>query len=357
MFDLSILWASSCAAGTTSAVEFYNPSLLAYFMTADPDEVAALEEGSPPGWKKTGYAFSVATDTAAGAVPVCRFFSATFAPKSSHFYTPYAAECAALKAGTIWTYESVAFYLQLPSPMGTCPPGGTSIYRLYNNGVTGAPNHRYTASQSVYAAMHEQGWTVEGDAVTGVFACGPAAPTGGSANITVFSTRSGLGYDISIYVPRDYDATSAPLPVVYALDAQVRLAGLQEVLRANNPKVVVVLIYDMERHIADYTMPGASDYLAFLTKDVFPYIESNYRVDPRKRVISGLATSANFPVHALYLEIGANRSFAQYWITNGSFTQQQESINTEEARIFEAVGGSPFAVTIIFARGATAFGP
>jgi predicted alpha/beta superfamily hydrolase len=43
----------------------------------------------------------------------------------------------------------------------------------------------------------------------------------------------------------------------------------------------------MERR-QTYNMPGARDFLDFLTRDVIPYVESNYRADPRKRVLSGL---------------------------------------------------------------------
>jgi len=76
-----------------------------------PDEVAALDAGTPPGWTRTGFAFSVGADPASGTRPVCRFFSAAFAPKSSHFYTPFDAECASLRAGTTWSFESIPFYL------------------------------------------------------------------------------------------------------------------------------------------------------------------------------------------------------------------------------------------------------
>ena len=343
------------AAGT--AVEFFHAAFGHYFVTADPDEVTALDHGVVPGWSRTGYSFSVATSASISYLPVCRFFSTAFGEKSSHFYTPYASECLELKAGSTWSYESVAFYLALPTADGTCPSGSAPIYRLYNNGMGAAPNHRYTAVTAVVADIQQKGWTVEGSAVTGIFACGPQPPTGASANTTLTSSEDGVGYDMSVYVPSDYQPNSDPLPVIYALDAQSRLPALSDALHQANPRVIVVNIFDMGRHLTDYTMPGAVSYLRFLQKDVFPYIEANYRVDPRRRVISGLATSANFPFHALYLESAGKWSFAQYWMTNGSFRQQQESIDTEEQRIFEAMGQLVFPVTLVFARGATDFGP
>ena len=54
-------------------------------------------------------------------VPTCRFFSTSFAPKSSHFYTPYEAECLSIRGNANWQYEAIAFYLQLPDANASAP--------------------------------------------------------------------------------------------------------------------------------------------------------------------------------------------------------------------------------------------
>ena len=36
------------------------------------------------------------------------------------------------------------------------------LYRLYNHGKDGTPNHRYTIEPGVVSAMVAQGWTNEG---------------------------------------------------------------------------------------------------------------------------------------------------------------------------------------------------
>ena len=48
------------------------------------------------------------------------------------------------------------------------------LYRVYNRGMSGAPNHRYTTDPAVLAEMFAQGWQVEGDLWTRIFACVPA---------------------------------------------------------------------------------------------------------------------------------------------------------------------------------------
>ncbi|MBI4740368.1 MAG: hypothetical protein HY777_02160 [Betaproteobacteria bacterium] len=103
----------------------------------------------------------------AGSSNVCRFFTEAFAPKSSHFYTPSAAECAGVKTNPVWQYEDLVFSITAASA-GTCSFGMTPLYRLYNDGKSGAPNHRYTVSTSIHAAMLAQGWVSEG-----VIACVP----------------------------------------------------------------------------------------------------------------------------------------------------------------------------------------
>jgi len=81
-----------------------------------------------------------------------------------------------LKTGTVWEFEGNAFDLALPQGtpgQRTCPAGTAPVYRLYNNGQGGAPNHRYTDSLTIFNQMLAQGWIFEGEAQTQVFACGP----------------------------------------------------------------------------------------------------------------------------------------------------------------------------------------
>ena len=76
-----------------------------------------------------------------------------------------------------WEYESIAFYLQLPDANGNCPAGTVILYRLYNNGMGGAPNHRFTTSLVIFNQMLAAGWIFEGDLRTYAFACVPAPVT------------------------------------------------------------------------------------------------------------------------------------------------------------------------------------
>ena len=46
---------------------------------------------------------------------------------------------------------------------GACAAGLVPVYRMYNNGQTGAPNHEFTTDLARYQALTAtQGWSAEG---------------------------------------------------------------------------------------------------------------------------------------------------------------------------------------------------
>jgi hypothetical protein len=158
---------------TADAIEYHHAAFDHYFITAIADEITKLDNGTFVGWTRTGQTFKVYPNTAALLVDVCRFFSTAFAPKSSHFYTPDANECASVKANPDWQFEAVVFYMAQADANGNCAAGTQPIYRVYNNGQGAAPNHRYTTSLTIRTQMLAQGWIPEGYGPIGVIMCSP----------------------------------------------------------------------------------------------------------------------------------------------------------------------------------------
>jgi hypothetical protein len=166
--------AAGVPAGDRRAIEYYHAAFNHYFVSADLDEIAGLDAGVFQGWGRTGESFRVAEGVTPGNLPVCRFFGVGFAPLSSHFYTPYTAECDIVKADPKWFYEKVAFGLALPDgATHGCPPDTRPLYRLWNANRDGAPNHRYTTSMATFEVMRNQAWIFEGEKESRVFACVP----------------------------------------------------------------------------------------------------------------------------------------------------------------------------------------
>ena len=165
--DVSLI--VSLPAITASVVEFYNINLDNYFITSNPAEAAAIDNGNAgPGWGRTGVAFNF---NAGGDTPVCRFYGSIAPGPNSHFYTVSSAECNALKAQQAttpatqprWNFESFDF-VSTPPVNGACPIGKAPVYRAYNNGINrhADSNHRITANPAGIAAVVARGWVSEG---------------------------------------------------------------------------------------------------------------------------------------------------------------------------------------------------
>ncbi len=174
--------APTTQAPILTVVEYRHASFGHYFVTAIANEIAQLDAGVFAGWQRTGQTFKVFGGSPAmlpQGTEVCRFFSTSFAPKSSHFYTPVASECAVVKQNPDWQFEAVVFNVMDASGVlgtpGTCnnAVGPQPLYRLYNDGQSGAPNHRYTTSLLIRADMIANGWIPEGFGSLGVIGCVP----------------------------------------------------------------------------------------------------------------------------------------------------------------------------------------
>jgi probable HAF family extracellular repeat protein len=154
------------------AVEYHHAGFDHYFMTANADEIAKLDTGAG-GWTRTTGTFNVYVGDQPGTNPVCRYFSTAFDPKSSHFYTPFQDECVVVQRSGSWLFEDRVFNVAVPDIAGNCPAGTVPVYRLYNQGMGAAPNHRYTTSLVTREQMIGLGWVPEGYGPLAVEMCSP----------------------------------------------------------------------------------------------------------------------------------------------------------------------------------------
>jgi hypothetical protein len=145
----------------TDIVEYYAPSLDHYFMTGFAAEESALDAGTPiRGWNRTGDSFPAYASPGEGLATVCRFFGTPGLGVNSHFYTAYDFECAAVKQLAGWIFEANAFYIA--ANVAQCPASTRPVFRMYNGGMGGQPNHRYVTSWPTIDAMQSAGWLLEG---------------------------------------------------------------------------------------------------------------------------------------------------------------------------------------------------
>jgi hypothetical protein len=167
-----LLSASAPVRSNIAVIEYYHAGFDHYFVTGIPDEIAKLDNGMFTGWARTGKQFNVYEPGTLDTAATCRFFSTSFGEKSSHFYTSYASECATVKANSNWQFEAEVFNVVLPEADGSCPFPTVPVYRAYNNGQGGAPNHRLVTTLGDRQAMLDKGYVAEGAGI-GVGMCTP----------------------------------------------------------------------------------------------------------------------------------------------------------------------------------------
>ena len=149
-------------------VEYYNTRLDHYFQTADAGEQAAIDRGDVGAdWVRTGKSFVAllpscpARAYSSGREGVYRFFGVPGIGPNSHFFTASLLECKFIDLNYPgWAFEGTAFWVN-PAYGDACTPPTKPVYRLYNNGKGGTPNHRYTVDPDVVATMTAAGWVLE----------------------------------------------------------------------------------------------------------------------------------------------------------------------------------------------------
>jgi hypothetical protein len=163
--------ALACALTLSTAVardlvEFHHTALDHYFLTSDPTEIADLDNGVHPGWRRTGEVlplYDAGSPMLAGSTPVCRFAGNPAKGLGSHFYSASPAECDEVgrRFGDDWLFESAeVFRVHAVSTAGVCPANTKPVHRLYNNRAD--VNHRYTTSAAIAQSMIAQGSIAEG---------------------------------------------------------------------------------------------------------------------------------------------------------------------------------------------------
>lgn len=153
------------ADAEVDVIEFHDRQDDQYFLTADTREAALLDGGAlGPDWSRTGASFRAFAMDAADprALPVCRFFGTPGVGPESHFYTAYAAECAAVRSDSHWIEEGVTFRAMLPVA-GTCAGDTVTVVRFWKPGSTVTETrHRYVVDSAAADAMRAAGWIPEG---------------------------------------------------------------------------------------------------------------------------------------------------------------------------------------------------
>ncbi|UCE58526.1 MAG: tetratricopeptide repeat protein [Phycisphaerales bacterium] len=143
----------------------------------------------------------------------------------------------------------------------------------------------------------------------------PEAITIGEA-IRIDSAALGDARTVMVSLPRGYERSRTRYPVLYLLDADIHFhhatASVQFLARSGFiPQMLVVSPQTADR-VRDFAPRvrrsgddgpdtrnyGADWFLRFISEELIPYVDQNYRVDPY-RVLAGNALGGTFSVYAM----------------------------------------------------------
>jgi predicted alpha/beta superfamily hydrolase len=169
------------------------------------------------------------------------------------------------------------------------------------------------------------------------------------ATFSIDSSHAGVSYPISVYVPPDSQAQT--LPVIYALDAETRFNPLMSVMQDTGTRAILVGVGNTggTRRQIDFLMPGADAYYRFVVEELVPVIESRYRADPSRRVLSGHSSSGLFVGYALFKEQPGQRRFAAFLCADPSFWQQPADVAQAQSRLRMAFAMTALPATFLLA--------
>ena len=194
----------------------------------------------------------------------------------------------------------------------------------------------------------------------------PSVEIKGSQIRSLKSKETGRDYDLYIQ-PTGELKSGKKNPVLFVLDGQWDFKLLNSVYGGLHydqyvPEMIIVgVTYSGENpnfdelRAMDYTPTqetrhkgsgDAAKFLAFLKKDVIPFVEKNYNADPKKRILMGSSLGGLFTLYALFEEPNLFQGYvaaspAVTWDTDFSFRHERQFAEKHKdlnARLYLAVG-------------------
>lgn len=141
------------------------------------------------------------------------------------------------------------------------------------------------------------------------------------------SKYTAQSYPIHVYLPPSYaQSPQKKFPVVYVTDGQWFFAMCKEMLQKRNLQVILVGIEEGadNRRQVDYSLPGATAYRQFLTLELLPFIEANYRINPAWRTLAGSSLGGALVGLNMLYDSQETQYFHNYWAVDGSFALFKE---------------------------------
>lgn len=177
------------------------------------------------------------------------------------------------------------------------------------------------------------------------------------------SIVTGQEYELQILLPAKYEGDTKKYPVVYVMDSQwdfplVKCIYGEQYYDGFIPEIIVVgvtwgggKVLRSRDYVPSMTGEqqgggGADKFLDFMKKELFPFIESNYRAESDNRTLMGCSLGGLFTLYTLFTHTDmftgyAAASPALGW-ANGALRQHEEVFSkkqlTKPVRVYMTVG-------------------
>lgn len=182
----------------------------------------------------------------------------------------------------------------------------------------------------------------------------------GSEMRSIHSPETGRDYDLYIHLPSDYaKETGKKYPVVYIMDGQWDFKLMDSVLgglvydkfvpdmvlvgityAGENPDFNALRAMDLTP-VAAPEPKGSGDapkFYAFLKNEVIPYVEGNYRVDAKHRVLMGSSFGGLFTLYAMFRDPSL---FSGYMAASPAVSFGDRALFKQEVEFAKANKGLP----------------
>lgn len=183
--------------------------------------------------------------------------------------------------------------------------------------------------------------------------------TGSETRMLTSTIVDGQEYELQIQVPSDYKTSDKTYPVVYLMDSQwdfplVSAIYGQQYYDGFVPGFILVGVTWANGEVLrgrDYSPPvngvgGADTFLDFMKKELFPFMENNYRVDASNRTLMGCSLGGLLTMYTLFTQPDMFTGYvaaspALGW-NNGGLLKLEEAFSQKELngnkRVFMTVG-------------------
>jgi predicted alpha/beta superfamily hydrolase len=179
---------------------------------------------------------------------------------------------------------------------------------------------------------------------------GAGAPSAASdaftRTLTVTSAYTGVTYPVTIYLPAGYATSSDAKAVIYGMDDELEAKAITDAVIGMNIDAIVVSIGNLggDRRFVDFDLPGATAYFRFLTLELIPRVEAEYRVDKSRRTLMGYSLSGLAAMIALLEDGPSARYFSGYVMTDPSMQFHTQELLGMEQTLWDTTHNLPVTV-------------